>query len=89
VETRFHLEGIKHEVENRWCVFRDSAINAFLLAYFDQRISELVRSLENVTPEGLARVQGEVAEARKCREFLARTTVAVAMSELINKLKEK
>jgi hypothetical protein len=89
VETRFHLEGIRHEVETRWCVFRDSAISSFLLAYFDQRIAELVRSLENVAPEALARIQGEVSEARKCREFLARTTVIPAMSELINKLKEK
>jgi hypothetical protein len=89
VETRFHLKGIKNEVESRWCVFRDSSINSFLLAHFDQRIAELVRSLENVTPEGLARVQGEIAEARRSREFLARTTVAPAMSELINKLKEK
>jgi hypothetical protein len=87
VETRFHLEGIRSEVENRWNVFRDSVINVFLLAYFDQRIAELVRSLENVTPEALPRVQGEIAEARKGREFLARTTVASALSELINKLK--
>ena len=87
MDSRFHLEGIRSEVENRWNVFRDSAINAFLLAYFDQRIAELVRSLENVAPEGLQRLQGEVAEARKGREFLARTTVATAMSELINKLK--
>jgi hypothetical protein len=87
VEVRFHLEGIRSEVEHRWPVFRDSAINVFLLAYFDQRISELTRSLENISPDALQRVQGEIAEARKGREFLARTTVVTAMSELLNKLK--
>jgi hypothetical protein len=87
VETRFHLEGIRQEVEARWPVFRDSALNFFLLAYFDQRSVDLARSLENIDASQLPRVQGELAEVRKCREFLARTTIASAMSELISKQK--
>lgn len=87
METRFNLEGIRNAIELSYPVFRDGVVCKFLLAWLDQRIFELGRSLENITADELKWVQGEIAEARKIREFLARANVPQALSELITKLK--
>lgn len=61
--------------QNRWPVFRDGENCKFLRLFMEKRITELQGLLENCDTDQMAKLQGQLVEARKLAGFLAQPNI--------------